>query len=180
MIKISQYVIPLFLSLHLACLHTLADPIPTGVYSNRSTILNEIRRLQKQHKVHFVYDSALRLDKTYTGPDLCLMPLNKALETLFHQSGIEYRQINNNILLKLSATPVQHPTAEHKATFTIRGLITDIQGEPIVNATIFDLTTKDGTLSDSRGRYLLHLTEGRHRLRVSSIGCEADTLDINK
>lgn len=177
--KLSQYILPLFLCLHIACLPTLADPLPTSIAYTRPTILNEIKRLQKQHNIHFVYDSALRLDKTYTGPDLSLMPLNKALETLFHQSGIEYRQINNNILLKQSAMPVQQTSAEHKATFTIRGLVSDIQGEPIVNATIFDLTSKDGTLTDSRGRYLLHLTEGRYRLRVSSIGCEADTLDIN-
>ena len=176
--NLSSKILFLLLTINIVCLSSSATPLYTRVSTTRPTLLTEMLRLQKQHGIHFVYDSALQLDKTYNGPDLSLMTLSKALKYLFHQSGIEYRQINNNIMLRLSAKPVQQTEIERKATFTLRGLISDTQGEPIVNATIFDLISKDGTLSDSRGRYLLHLPEGRHRLRVSSIGCEADTLDV--
>lgn len=176
--NLSSKIILLLLTINIVCLSSSAAPLYTSVSTTRPTLLTEMLRLQKQHGIHFVYDSALQLDKTYNGPDLSQMTLSKALKYLFHQSGIEYRQINNNIMLRLSAKPVQQTEIERKATFTLRGLISDTQGEPIVNATIFDLISKDGTLSDSRGRYLLHLPEGRHRLRVSSIGCEADTLDV--
>lgn len=32
----------------------------------RSTVLGEMKRLQKQHGIHFVYDSSLWLDMEYT------------------------------------------------------------------------------------------------------------------
>ncbi len=153
----------------------------TSISANHPTLLTEMLRLQKLHGIHFVYDSSLRLDMTYSGPDLSRMSLDKALDTLFKQNGIEYKQRKRNVMLRQTTTRVQQTAnnAERKTMFTLRGKVTDIQGEPIVNATIFDLISKDGTLTDSRGRYLLHLAEGRHRLRVSSIGCDADTLDVN-
>ena len=88
---------------------------------------------------------------------------------------------NRNVMLRQTTASLQQTTEikERKTTFTINGRITDTQGEPIVNATVFDLTSKDGTLSDGRGRYIMHLAEGHHMVRVSSIGCDADTIVVN-
>lgn len=146
----------------------------------RPTLLTEMQRLQMLHAVHFVYDSSLPLNTAYTGPDLGTMPLGKALKALFAGQGISYKQHGHNIMLRRDAksTPRTAAKPERRATFTIGGHITDTDGEPVINATIFDMTSKEGTLSDSRGRYLLHLAEGRHRLRATGIGCNADTLDI--
>lgn len=41
---------------------------------------------------------------------------------------------------------------------------------------MFDLGTRQGTLSDARGRYIIHLAGGIHRLRISAVGCGSDTL----
>ena len=88
---------------------------------------------------------------------------------------------NRNVMLRQTTASLQQTTEikERKTTFTINGRITDTQGEPIVNATVFDLTSKDGTLSDGRGRYIMHLAEGHHMVRVSSVGCDADTIVVN-
>lgn len=147
----------------------------------RSTVLGEMKRLQKQHGIHFVYNSSLWLDMEYTGPDLSQMALGKALERLFEPNGIEYKLRKRNVMLRLATKHVQQPVAATQpiATYCLRGNVSDMQGEPIVNATIFDLKSKKGTLTDSRGRYLLHLAGGQHCLRVSSIGCNADTLYVD-
>ena len=110
--NLSSKILLLLLTINIVCLSSSATPLYTSVSTTRPTLLTEMLRLQKQHGIHFVYDSALQLDKTYNGPDLSLMTLSKALKYLFHQSGIEYRQINNNIMLRLSAKPVQQTEIE--------------------------------------------------------------------
>lgn len=147
----------------------------------RPTLLSEMQHLQTLHAIHFVYDSSLRLNTAYTGPDIGTMPLGKALEALFAGQGISYKQRGHNIMLRRDNKKMPHiaEKAERPATFTLGGRITDTDGEPIINATIFDLTSKDGVLSDNRGRYLLHLADGRHLLRVTGIGCNADTLAVS-
>lgn len=158
-----------------------AAPTYREISTAKRTVLTEMQRLQKQHGIHFVYDSALRLDMPYTGTDLSHLPIYKALNALFGHIGIEYKMHNRNVMLRQTTASLQQTTEikERKTTFTINGRITDTQGEPIVNATVFDLTSKDGTLSDGRGRYIMHLAEGHHVVRVSSIGCDADTIVVN-
>ena len=158
-----------------------AAPTYREISTAKRTVLTEMQRLQKQHGIHFVYDSALRLDMPYTGTDLSHLPIDKALNALFGHIGIEYKIHNRNVMLRQTTASLQQTTEikERKTTFTINGRITDTQGEPIVNATVFDLTSKDGTLSDGRGRYIIHLAEGHHVVRVSSIGCDADTIVVN-
>lgn len=158
-----------------------AAPTYRDIYTAKRTVLTEMQRLQKQHGIPFVYDSALRLDMPYTGTDLSHLPIDKALNALFGHIGIEYKMHNRNVMLRQTTASLQQTTEikERKTTFTINGRITDTQGEPIVNATVFDLTSKDGTLSDGRGRYIMHLAEGHHVVRVSSIGCDADTIVVN-
>lgn len=158
-----------------------AAPTYREISTAKRTVLTEMQRLQKQYGIHFVYDSALRLDMPYTGTDLNHLPIDKALNALFGHIGIEYKMHNRNVMLRQTTASLQQTTEikERKTTFTINGRITDTQGEPIVNATVFDLTSKDGTLSDGRGRYIMHLAEGHHVVRVSSIGCDADTIVVN-
>ena len=157
-----------------AALSSLAAP-------ERLTVAAVMQRLQAMHGVHFVYDSSLRLDMTYTGPDITSQPLSRALEQLFRPFGIDYTVRRSNVILRPGKTAASSAAtaADRQRTFTLGGRITDTDGEPIVNATVFDLDTKDGTVSNARGRYLMHLSEGRHRLRISSVGCLSDTLRLN-
>lgn len=179
--KTYSYLFLILTTLFVVSPSSKAAPTYREISTAKRTVLTEMQRLQKQHGIHFVYDSALRLDMPYTGTDLSHLPIDKALNALFGHIGIEYKMHNRNVMLRQTTASLQQTTEikERKTTFTINGRITDTQGEPIVNATVFDLTSKDGTLSDGRGRYIMHLAEGHHVVRVSSIGCDADTIVVN-
>lgn len=179
--KTYSYLFLILTTLFVVSPSSKAAPTYREIYTAKRTVLTEMQLLQKQHGIHFVYDSALRLDMPYTGTDLSHLPIDKALNALFGHIGIKYKMHNRNVMLRQTTASLQQTTEikERKTTFTINGRITDTQGEPIVNATVFDLTSKDGTLSDGRGRYIMHLAEGHHVVRVSSIGCDADTIVVN-
>ena len=56
----------------------------------------------------------------------------------------------------------------------------DSGGESLINATVYDLTTRQGTTTNEYGFYSITLPEGRHRLRLSYLGFEEheETIDL--
>ena len=56
-------------------------------------------------------------------------------------------------------------------TFTISGKITDSKtGMALAGANIFEIKSERGTASDAEGQYLLSLTKGAYKLKISYIG----------
>jgi hypothetical protein len=56
-------------------------------------------------------------------------------------------------------------------TFTISGKITDSKtGMALAGANIFEIKSERGTASDTEGQYLLSLTKGTYKLKISYIG----------
>ena len=54
--------------------------------------------------------------------------------------------------------------------FTLSGYVKDRNGEPLINATVYDLTTRQGTMTNAYGHFSLTLSEGRHEIRCSYVG----------
>ena len=59
------------------------------------------------------------------------------------------------------------------------GYIRDGNGESLINATVYDLTTGLGTTTNEYGFFSLTLAEGNHKLRISYIGFDDEIKDIN-
>jgi hypothetical protein len=138
--------------------------------ASTTTIKEQMELLKEEHSVKFVYDSTLKLDYPYTGRPLKGLPLEESLNELFRQLPIEWKLKGKYVMLK------------SKKRRTVSGFVHQEDGETIVNATILDLTTGQGTLSNEHGFFSLTLPEGRHELRVSYVGCveRTDTLDLVK
>ncbi|PTL29944.1 hypothetical protein AXF23_01535 [Prevotella sp. oral taxon 313] len=68
--------------------------------------------------------------------------------------------------------------------FTLSGYVKDRNGEPLINATVYDLTTRQGTMTNAYGHFSLTLTEGNHEIRCSYVGyktlTDAVTLTANR
>lgn len=138
--------------------------------SAQTTLHDQMERMQRAHGVHFVYDADLRLDVPYRGEDLSRKSVDDALRTLFAGQNITYTKRKNNIILH-AAAPARQKSAP--ATFMLQGVVTDEGGEPLVGASVYDASTRKGTVTDEHGRYLLYLPPGIHQLRASYVGFKA-------
>lgn len=154
--------------------------------SAQSTLRREIEQVQRDYGVHFVYDASLPLDVPYRGEALSRKSLSDALSTLFAGQNITYSKRRNNIILRASkatSSPLPHTFSLSKpkpVLFLLQGIVTDENGEPLINASVYDATTKRGCTTDEHGRYLLHLPPGTHQIRASYVGRNAqeDTLKL--
>ncbi|MBQ8126917.1 MAG: TonB-dependent receptor [Prevotella sp.] len=134
----------------------------------QTTLREQVDELRRQHDVSFVYDGALDLTARYDGPQLAGMPLGRALRTLFQGTSIDWRQEGRYVTLKQRAQ--RH---------TLSGHVNDAAGERLINATVYDLTTRQGTMTNEYGYYSLTLPEGDHRLRITYVGYHEQTVSVS-
>lgn len=125
-----------------------------------------IEILQKWYQVNFVYDASLGNIKLANTP-LINNSLEENLKTVLNKTGICWEKKDNYILLFRQK---QH---------TYSGYVCQDNGETLINATIFDQTTKTGTLSNEHGFFSLTLSEGKHSIRISSIGYQETMNEID-
>lgn len=131
----------------------------------RKTVLN---RLQDERSMSFVYDASLPVDGPYTGRPVYDLPLESALELLFHGTGITWKIKGRYVMLN-----------KEKKVFTLNGYVYQQNGETLINATVFDRQTGKGTLTNAYGYYSFTLPEGSHRLLVSYVGFRDTVLTVN-
>ena len=117
----------------------ILTPIAVGAKSP-TTIKQQVHILHNRGKVNFVYDATINVEQKYNGPSIEKMSLQKALKTLFDDTGITFEQRGNYIILRKR---VSH-TIETKVQrhHTLSGYIRDGNGESLINATVYDLTTR--------------------------------------
>ena len=137
------------------------------------TIRQQMGNLESEHGVSFVYDSSLPLDAPYQGEPLQGLPLEQALSRLYAHANIKYKIEGSHVLLKQ-----EREAQAHRRRWTVSGHVRDQQGELLINATVFDLTTRQGTMTNEYGYYSLTLPEGVHQLRISYVGHEQQTLSL--
>lgn len=135
-----------------------------------STVREQMELVQKLHHVNFVYDSSLNLDIIYQGRSILNLNLEASLQELFGATDIKWELRNKYVLLK------------KRSKFTISGYVLQKNGEPLINATIRDVESKTGTLSNEYGFFSLTLLEGKHTLRITYIGFgeKVESVDLNR
>lgn len=149
-------------------------PICGTLAQNATTIRDQVDIIQKEHNVHFIYDSKVDLNTQYKGRSLHNMKLAECLDILFKNSGIEWNLNGSNISLKKVKLKKTEPTKK----YTISGYVRDVNDESIISASIYDKSTGRGTVSNGYGFYSLTLPEGDHALRISYIGYEDKVVGV--
>ncbi len=143
------------------------------IKAQTETVYQQLQKLKEIHKIHFIYDSNLNLNIPYTGGDLSSKSLRVSLRMLFSENGLTYEIHGKNILLK------QGKIKQEIKWYSIKGVVTDSVGERLINASIYDHTTKTGVLTDETGCFVLSLPKGLHKIRASYLGSQQKTIDIN-
>lgn len=156
------------------------------------TVKDEMLHMQQTRKVSFVYDASLKTNIPYKGINLDKLSLKKALNKLFQGTGISYQLKGSYVLLKAAkakatkpqeSRPTPKPIAPSTKAqrHTLSGYVKDENGETLINATVYDLTTHQGAMTNAYGFFSLTLPEGRHELRISYIGFndKHETISLN-
>lgn len=135
-----------------------------------STLKEGIEALQAAEGVYFVYDASLNLEQPYRGRPLSGMAMKEALEQLFAHTSIAWEAKNGYILLFAARAKAK--------SYTVSGHISQRNGESLLHATVIDIASGRGTLSNAHGFFSLTLPEGGYKLRFSYVGCKEEVVAL--
>jgi TonB-linked SusC/RagA family outer membrane protein len=98
--------------------------------------------------------------------------VEELLESLFRDQGVSYRVMDDNLILLTADRLVTQQSQ------TIKGRITNAQGEPIPGASVVVKGTNKGTISDPHGNYSLPDVPGNATLVVSFVGMKSQEIAV--
>lgn len=131
-----------------------------------ATLRDVIAKIENQSKVYFTYNhNQIDVNKTVS-INATDQTLNQVLEQLFIGSDTGYKVEDGHIVLFKKDAP-QVVAAGQKRT--IKGIITDDKGVPVIGASILEKNTLNGTVTEIDGTYTMTL-EKSDVIVVSCIG----------
>ncbi len=103
--------------------------------------------------------------------------IGQVLQQVLKGQLINVVEKNNKIILVPSPTPL--PENAFSTYYSVYGIIKEKSSEePLIEASIWDISTGRGTISNAQGYFTLQLPEGKHTLRISYVGHIARTVDL--
>lgn len=142
-------------------------------------ILNEI---EEQTEYLFLYNKKNVNVNNETSVRVSNQAVSKVLDTLLKDTNISYEMVGNHIILSdqfiKSANADTAPGVRQHRGRTIAGTIVDEGGGPIIGASVVEINTTNGVVTDGDGRFSLNVSENAI-LRISFIGYITQEIPVN-
>ena len=145
-------------SLLLLCLFPLdaqQEYAESYIHISASVSLAEaLDEIESQTNYSFIYDArVINLSEKLRSP-LSGRTVFEILNLLFKDRTIVYTVMNDQIILSKKETIIQ---IQQKLDGKIKGIVTDHEGEPIACVNVVEKGTKNGTITDVDGRFVLEI-----------------------
>ena len=122
----------------------------------------------------YVFSRDYDLNKPKISVSLKNVTIYEAVKSVFKGLPIEYKIVDNNIILKGNTGRISSATfrvdKEVQDTLQVRGNVADQSGKPLPGTSVILKGTKVGTTTDDQGNYSLHLPDGNGTLVFKFIG----------
>ena len=102
--------------------------------------------------------------------------VSEILDEVFAGTGISYVMEGKNIVLTKESN-IAREEVKQQNTITVKGVVTDMQGEAIIGANILQQGTTNGTITDIDGNFTLEVPTDA-QLAVSYIGYKKQEVEI--
>ena len=103
--------------------------------------------------------------------------VSEILDEVFAGTGISYVMEGKNIVLTKESN-IAREEVKQQNTITVKGVVTDMQGEAIIGANILQQGTTNGTITDIDGNFTLEVPTDA-QLAVSYIGYKKVIIPVN-
>ncbi len=136
------------------------------------SVTTAMSQLQKNSGYSFVYNSKDIKGSRLVSVTANNKPISEVVAQILEGQGVDYVIRNKSIIISpKSAKEQQQGQKKDKATRrTLKGNVTDDNGEPIVGATVMVKGSESGTITDINGNYILDDVPSNGVVRVTYVG----------
>jgi len=156
------------------------------IKSNNQPLGEVIEQISEKGNILFSFNpQSIPVDKKIT-VNARNTSLSKIFEMVFTANGIDYILSEKQVILKpgkQGTPPIASAPVKQLRNYTISGYVRDkTNGEAIIGANVYDITTMQGTTSNVYGFYSLTLPMGEYRITNSYVGYTSvsHTVNLNK
>ncbi|MCE7058012.1 TonB-dependent receptor [Algoriphagus sp. AGSA1] len=157
------------------------DEVHVSMYIQNATIEEAFKQLEAATGFNFVYTN-----KEIKGISKVAINVNTnvfdALVSLSRQTKLEFKQINENIVVRKKAVyvPETAVTIEEAAAISVSGVVVDESGMPLPGVTVIEKGTTNGTVTDIDGNFDLEVTSNESILNFSFIGMKTVEIPVGE
>ncbi len=144
---------------------------------DNATVARIIDEIEQNTGFTFLYNQELIDIDQLVSLDVNDQNIDEVLDQLFENSGINYRIIDQQIILTTPANVVNATIQQNE--FKVTGTVTDDTGDPIPGVTIVELdNTMNGTITTVDGTFTITVSSGDDVLSFSFVGYERQEVQI--
>ena len=162
----------LLLFVFIFCMHaenSSSQNVNVTIKRSNTELENVLNDIEKQTDYLFIYNKFVNVDRKVS-VNLKKASLEEVLANLFAGTDVKYSVDGSYILLSAGGTTTTIPLSAQQGK-TVSGVITDINGEPIIGANVVEKGSESvGTVTDVDGKFTLALDKPTATLVVSYIG----------
>lgn len=146
------------------------------------SLLSALKKIEQQTSYHFVYRKKELKDISAISLPVETRSITRTLELILAQTPFDYKLINQNILIipRSEAAQTESPkvTELTPAEHSIRGKVTDANGEGLPGVNITLKGTSKGTQTNEKGSYEIAVPESGAILVFSFIGYLTKEIEV--
>lgn len=150
--------------------------------ANNITVKDAIEQIRKKSGYSFVFSSSDVNTKKRISLSLTNAGIDEAVrQVLRGQPGIEYDLQGKTIIIRKDTSqsppsPKQESVSSNqRSTHKITGRVLDEKGDPIIGASVKEVGTRNGAITDVDGNFAFLSTSDRPTLTISYVGYEEKT-----
>ncbi len=144
-----------------------------------ASLAQVFKELHQQTGVRFLYNPEMLSRAAPVSVEARNEPIKSVLDACFKDQPLTYTIFENNIVVKEKTPSLLDRLKSVFSRVTVRGFVTDEQGQPLAGVTIHEKGTDNAATTDSEGNYVLTV-EDNAQLEFSYIGYERLSLPVKK
>lgn len=140
---------------------------------NKATVSSIIKAIEKQTQMSVDFSqNTINLNKTVSLKSKSMTLAELMNQILAGDNDLTYKIVDRHIVVVKSTGNTQQlqKNQNRGGKYKLTGCVLDQNGEPIIGASVLEKGTKNGTVTDVNGNYILTSTKENPMLEISYIG----------
>lgn len=135
-----------------------------------------LSKIESQTEYLFVYNKKNVDTRRTVNVQADNKPVSEVLAEAFEGTGVKYVMEGHNIVLTKQAESVAATQQNNK--ITVKGIVTDMRGEPIIGANVLEKGTTNGSITDLDGNFTVSVPSNAVLL-ITYVGYQPQTINLN-
>lgn len=175
--KITLFLL-LFVAFQAYCGNSYSQNAKVNIPNSQMRVGQVLAKIESQTDYLFVYNRKSVDVRRTVNVNADNKAVSELLDEMFNGTNIRYVMEGKNIALTKNGESVESVAGVQQERVTVKGVVTDSKGEPIIGANILERGTTNGVITNLDGEFTLS-TPSDATLVIPYIGYEPVTVALN-